>query len=296
VRQVYARPGDDIEISFEGRGWIFLGYEERNGRNLLSFQNKYYGDNATVFLFRAAALGSEILDFQYQDNSQGVQKNITLQVTVLEEEEFEEKLAAAAPPVDPEDFASSELLAEAGHYEEALKGFLEGYRSGSPYLNDRIASLYWEMGAYEDALQYWSKNRDAEAGYSERAVSGIVRSSLGLKNYGSLVKHLDFQTDLSSLADQRLILDLGWFLFENQDFPASRDLMETFLEDHPGSRYADEALFLWGRIHEAKSLVRDFAQAKEAYAEIYRHFPESEYSQQAYEKIRFLNRHYFDIR
>jgi hypothetical protein len=296
-QQIFARRGDDIEISFKGKGWIFLGFEDVHHGDALPFQTRYLNKDSTVFLFKAVDLGRQELSFLHQDNLSGIQKRISIDVSVLSDENFDLELSLAADPVDESDYIQAERLIDAGKYQEALDEFLTGYRENSPFVNDRIALLYWEMLSYDKALAFWLKNYgSSEEEYSQKALSGIVRSCIALDDYSTLRRYFNFSTDVNRLKEEIDRLDLARYLLDKKDYYKARDILEELAHDFSGSTLMDEILYLTGRLYEEKSELRDFKRAVDAYARVYRDFPDSSFSQAAYEKSRLLDRHIFKIR
>jgi len=229
---------------------------------MLTFLKRQYSADSTVFLFRALSLGTETLRFEYQDNSLGVQKSVTLQAHVVDAQAFEQELAAEEP-AGPEDL--------------------------------ELASHHMESGDCENALPYWIAVYQDPGESLSAAVEGIVRCCTDLRDYATLAE-LDIQRHLSLLQDADQLLEAARLFLENGDHPRAREAAEGFLlrfAEHP---HADEALYLLGRLYEELSPIRDFRKSRDAYERLYRDFPQSRFSERAYDKVRFLDRHYFEIR
>ena len=153
------------------------------------------------------------------------------------------------------------------------------------------------MLSYDQALAFWLKNYgSSEEEYSQKALSGIVRSCIALDDYSTLRRYFNFSNDVNRLKEEIDRLALARYLLDKKDYYKARDILEELAHDFSGSTLMDEILFLTGRLYEEKSELRDFKRAVDAYARVYRDFPDSSLSQAAYEKSRLLDRHIFKIR
>jgi tetratricopeptide (TPR) repeat protein len=297
-RSIFARPGDEIEISFEEEGWVFVGYSGENASQAMAFQARRWLVGNTVFVFQALSLGEYELAFELQDNERGFQKRVVVDVQVVLEEELAESLKHPGAPPDggsEQDYLFAESLARSGKYEEALEDLLSKYRANSAYLNDRIAELYWKLGQQESAVGYWSKNAEsAEPDYSAKAVASIVTISIDAGDSNTLLKYLPtlMSPDRPDIADATLAA--ARYFVAKQVYEIAEELVGAYMQRyHVG---IDEALFLAGRIYEENADARDFRRAKDYYLRVIEEHPESQFLEAARDRVRFINRHFIYIR
>ncbi len=307
----YARAGDDIEISFDREGWLFLGYKDKESSEAVIFQSREYRKGSTIFVFSAQKLGTYELPFQFQQNFSATQEQVTMKVLVVEEKEFERLVSVSGGGAvsEIESYQYAERLIELGRYEEALAEYLKRYGTGSPYLNDRIADLSLRTSRFDDAIQYWLKNwekrsetglaseaDDSGPNYSDLALSGIVRTCLAKDDHPSLLLYAEAFLDIDSSSIDRETIMMVEYLLEKGDFKRAKDFLQRYLKRHPNSAVMDQVLFLHGRIYEENKEQRNYKLARDAYARVYTDFPESLFADAAKEKADFLNRHFFFVR
>jgi outer membrane protein assembly factor BamD (BamD/ComL family) len=73
-------------------------------------------------------------------------------------------------------------------------------------------------------------------------------------------------------------------------------LLEEYRRRYPLEPGMDEALYRMGELYESDSGLRDLAAARSAYRRVYEQWPESRFAERAYERLQYLERHFFDVR
>jgi tetratricopeptide (TPR) repeat protein len=313
-RMVYARVGDDIEISFDKEGWLFLGYKDQKSSEAIAFQTRQYREGSTVFVFSARKLGAYDLPFLFQENYSGSQEKMIMGVLVLEDDEFDRRISEVTGErqSEAEDLQYAERLTELGQYEKALGEFLKRYRDSSPYLNDRIADLYLKTGQFNAAMQYWMKNwqrRQMKNGlgekpdtagatqeYSNRAISGIIRTCIAMDDHPTLLQYTEPLLSIDGAPIEREIIMLVRYLIDKKDFRSARETLQRYLRARSSGGSMDEILFLIGRIYEEDTEHRNYKMARDTYTRVYTEFPESFFADSSKEKVDFLNRHFLFVR
>jgi tetratricopeptide (TPR) repeat protein len=307
----YARIGDDIEISFDREGWLFLGYSDQKSSDAINFQSREYRDGVTVFLFNARRLGTYDLPFLFQKNFSASQDRMTMRVYVVEDEEFDRLISGAGGESlsEIESYQYAERLVELGRFEEALGEYLKRYSERSPYLNDRIADLSLRTSRFDAAMEYWMKNWQAHTDispegksdstnrdYSNRALAGIIRTCIAKDDHPALLMYADPFLNIESTSIDRETVNMVKYLIEKRDFRSAKESLQHYLRIHPTSAVMDEVLFLFGRIYEEDGEQRSYKLARDAYSRVYADFPESLFADTAREKADFLDRHFFFVR
>ena len=297
-REIFARPGDDIVVSFDKEGWLFLGFASQIDSDALEFRERSQADGSTIFNFTARGMGSYELPFMYQNNTSGTQERIVLDVHVVSATQFEGVLSNGqnSQPIDRNDYLHAERLTASGRYEDALSAYLKHYKEASPYLNEQIADLYWKTDQFQKALGYRLKNVTAPGQYSSKAVVGTVLVALKVDDYSLVLQFMKpfLDTERPSLHDDAAAL--ARYCIAKADFQTAKDVLDHILANQANDSNTAEIIFLLGQIYEANSELKDYRKARDAYKEVYTQFPESLVSEAAKEKVKFLNRHFFFIR
>ena len=299
-RELFARKGDRVEIGFDGEGWLFLGRPDKKSLEGLTFLSKDTGSRGSSFIFLAQEYGDYELGFQLQDNSKGSVQIQTVRLRVVGEEEFSSLLAASSGARGEagqakERYGRAERLASLGELQSALGEFLAAYQEGNPYLNDRIAALYAQMGEPLAARTYFERNLDAPAEYADRAVLGLIRAGLALNDPELILPYLDSFLALQSTAIDREILGVARLQKERGRYGPAFALLEEYLKRYPAGASRDEVYFLLGQLFEADSPYRDLLKARDSYRRVYDEFPESLFAADSYGRLRYLERHFFHI-
>jgi len=303
IREVFARVGDEIEIGFDGVGFLFLGFADRQ-TDSMSFKARTVKEGKTFFTFKALKLGTWDLDFQQQDNTTGATRVENVRVVVLEEADFaaavQRQTAQGGEPVLEEMEAGrldwARKLESLGKDTAAIAEYLKGYREGNPELNDRIASLYTRTGDATAAEKYWRKNVGAASPWGDRAVVGIARLAVARGDVdGYLAWHRQLLAVPAAPIDD-LLVDAALAARATGDVGLGIDLLAEYGRRYPTGNRMDEAAFVTAQLLEADSPFRDLKRSRDLYAALLREFPESPLAPQADERLRYLQEHFFTIR
>jgi TolA-binding protein len=303
VREVYARVGDEIEIGLDGVGFLFLGFADRQ-TDSMTFKARTVKDGKTFFTFKALKLGTWDLDFQQQDNTTGATRVEGVRVVVLEEADFAAAVQRQTAPgreAAPADVETgrmewAEKLAALGKETAAIAEYLKGYREGNPELNDRIATLYTRTGDGAAAEKYWLKNVGAASPWGDRAVVGIARLAVAR---GDLDGYLKWHRQLLAVSAEPIddvLVDAALAARAKGDVGLGIDLLSEYGRRYPEGRRMDEAAFVTAGLLETDSQFRDLKRSRDLYAALLREFPESVHADEALERLRYLEQHFFTIR
>ncbi len=296
-RQLLARVDDPIAVELEGRGWMYLGMAGESGEGIAFLSSNSSGQN-TSFAFRAEELGEYALVFQLQDHTRGVLRNEIVHLQVLPEEQFsaalnERTVSTLVSPIARDRVAEAERLFERGEYELALIEFLKVYREGDPYLNDRLARCYAAAGEHLAAVKYYRQNMGLTGEYGDRAVLGLVRSSIALQDAELLNESLPSLLTLESVRIEGELLEVAGLQMKERNYPAAVKTLQEYLSRYPAGGRLDEAYYLLAQMYELDSSTRDLSRARHYYRILYERFPESRYAPRAGERYRYLERHFF---
>ena len=287
-------------ISLEGNGWLYIGLdgEETGNRREqgIEFLSTEYSGNHNSFSFETAEYGQYLLRFQLQDARRGTVQNEYISLKVVPDDEFTALVAAVrdsdSTQEEPQNPYAEKLFA-IGEWEAALTEFLKNYQDGNPQLNDRIATVYAAMGAHEAALKYYSKNLETADAYAERAVLGLVRSSVALGDEKLLADYLE--TFLGANTTGRDLLNVARFQGDSGHAAVALDMYQEYLKRFPWGDQLDEVYFRLARLYELDLTQRDLEKSRSYYQKVYDEYPESLYSDESRQRLRYLERYFFRI-
>jgi tetratricopeptide (TPR) repeat protein len=297
ARTIYARLGDDVEISFKENGWLLLEMPPEGAG--LSFVSRHIEDGKTLFKLRGQKIGDYVLPFQYQDQAKGTITRQTIEIKVVSQKDFDAAMGSRESDADKEDKAKRRAeavrLLDLGDYEDALRELLASYSEGDPALNQLIASLALRQRDYRNAILYWQKNLNDKGDWRDKAIAGLVRASLaagdrnvlpGLARALLAVKAVPIEEELGLLIQ---------YFANLKDADLELDLLQEYLKRYPAGARLAEVYFLLGQLYEFSGTLMDFKKSRECYEAVVKEFPESEYYAPARDRIDFINRHYFRV-
>ncbi len=279
--------GQVTAVSLPGTGWIYVGAVPRDADiDLIESQS---GAGETVFRFRPGDSGEILLSFQRQDMLTGSFEESTLLLSVLEpgegaSERVADSVSAPAAGNDrvPESVAPGEPPAERpplevttdgdGDYQEArsllsegrrpaaLQSFLRHYDgTGSPELNDEIATLAIDLGYDEVAYHFWEENLRLPTEAGSAARKGLVEHRVNIAPIPQLEEF--------------------FLLLEDRD-----EMPQPAL------------LFAWAGSYDADGDTPDIRRAILLYNTLTDWYPGSGEALEAEQRLRFLRRHFLEIR
>ncbi len=265
---VSARPGDDITITLEGNGWIYLGAGSdgsENGTVQVRFLDRSSRDGNSRFLFSTASEGSAILRFQLQNSAAGTRQLRSYRLEVSAEDSGVREAAGLEelPAAEDEEKAEERKNLE-------LTRLIERYDAG-----ERKDSLLILHGLFEkhDGEEVLDLSRFTELpAPSEGELPGVF-----------------FSETFFDLLDR--MADSGGFAGEGERVRFIEWLLSAV---PPGER--DLYYFRLGKLFEEKLFPRDPAGAVHYYSKIRLEYPWSRYWNKAVERERFLRRHYLELR
>lgn len=314
--------GNLIEVVFSTGGWIFLGYLSMNDRSNnpgLSFSGKKLLGEDSKFTFETTFEGNYTLIFQYQDNITGFKKELLFPIAVRRKTAEETLTIHAISQSHPEEItpdvplqASSQKSSEASNkenvlqhaerlfhlkeYRAALKEFLRNYREHDAYLNDRIASVYYLIDELDSASKYWQINFNTSGVYHDRAVKGMMKVALALEDGPAVVDYLTPLLDITATSIEEELISLARFQISRDEIALPIKTLTEYLKRYPEGKYVDEVLYLLGSLQEKISPLQDITKSKQFYYQVFREFPESKFSNQSYNRYRYLIQHFFVVR
>lgn len=277
--------GEIAAISLPGTGWIYVGAVPREADiDLVESQS---GAGETLFRFRPRDPGDVLLSFQRQDMGTGSFEESTVLLSVSEGWEpipedvgdpavpggAGSSLEAVSPGEPQPERRTLEITTEGdgryqearglladGHRQEALESFLRHYDGfGSPELNQEIAALAIDLGYDEIAYHFWEQN-------------------------------LRLPSETGSTARRRLTERLV-------NTAPIRDLEDFLLLLEHHNEIPDAPLLLsWARSYDANGMTPDLRRAMLLYNAIRDWYPASREAVEAEQRLRFLRRHFLEIR
>lgn len=300
---MFARIGDPIEVAFDGRGWLYLGLP--GGDEGITFLGGSSSGGRSVFSFKALETGRYTLRFQLQDNAAGGRREEVVALRVVSGQEFEEfqarlvaaagpQSAAEAAPADPQRVAAADRLFSLGEYGQAVAAYLEGYREGDPYVNDRIGASYAATGDHLAAVKYYRKNLGTPEPFSSRAAAGLVRAAVATADTPLLLEQLPALLQGEEAGPE--LLAVGRWQVAAGRYSLAQEVLREYVRRYPFGRGLEEAWFLLAQILEAQSPLRDLQAARDLYDRVYQQFPESPLAVRAQARRDYLDRHFFQIR
>lgn len=293
-RNLTVRPGETVNVFFEGEGWVFEGAEPS-----LEVPQRERASGGTRFRFTPRAAGDYLLRFQRQDPRLG--RILAQRVRIVVRPE------TAPPPIG---FPSSEYDHQS--FRDRAHAL---FRSGRlPELYRHLGSRPWEesvdlselraaaaegVGRPSEALEHWA--RAVELAEAERRPRILSRALSAAARVGDGLRLTQFWTLVETgYADQRLpdlseesLGDIGEGLYRSSPevVPALLDLWPVWF---PEGRLRDRWLFLAARYWETQR--KDYREALRFYTELAQDHPLSPHHRTAQERSALLRARLFSVR
>jgi len=303
LREIYARPGDELQIGLEGTGFLFLGFPDKpTVPDGMSFKGKETRSGKTWFTFKAAKFGIYDLDFQQQDNVTGKKIMETVRVHVVSDQDFTAAIestaetSSAASAAGAGDTAYAEKLASLGAMEAAVSELLKGYKEDDAKTNDLLAQLYLKNGDLEAAGKYYARNLAPANEFTDSAVLGMVRIAVAQKDQRALLSSLRQLLSSRDPGAEEILIQAARMETQLSEIGVGLELATQYANRYPDGRWRDEADFIAAQLLEADSRFRDIGRARDLYQGILRFSPESAFAGPARERLLYIERHFYQVR
>lgn len=306
-RTVYASKNQMILVSYPGNNWVYLG--EIDSHALIGFKGKTFSANNTNFKLQPQKEGKTILHFYKLDAISGNYIDDYLEVVVLGEIYNPLENTVTAPEFNYEhylmnDFSKkiSENNSTSTDNEVGQEITQENFSKISPVqnvkkdihpnnvqqneINEQIETPITkeiaevEVVEEEPELVFMTDFEDSENESSE----DFLTKNLQEDNFENILSDIDFD-DLLKQAKKA---------YEEKDYSKALSLINKFLETSNIS--VDEALFLKGQILEKPFEHRNIRDALECYKLVISAYPQSDLWDKCDERIKYIQRFYFNIR
>ncbi len=292
-REVSANPGDDIEISFNRDGWIFLGFERPEDSSGIAFGNRKSSNNQTLFTFKANRTGAYNLNFSRQDNYTRNESREHVAVSVVLP--AESGVSGTGKTEQSWNDRSAEELYNLRLYKESLAKYLEKKNDGSPFVTDRIAELYKRTGNTDEAMKYWQKNLRGPVEYADKAAVEIAKLYAQKNDKPGLYGYASQLPGIEGVPPERFVTLIANYLDSSGDSASGIRILSDFVVSYPHAKNCDEIFFLLGKFYEKQTPLRDLKKSRMYYRKVCDEYPESLLVNAATERIIYLNRYFFNI-
>lgn len=281
-RKVTLKRMEYLDISYPGRGWIYMGITD--GSKDLSYFGRKLGTSDTNFTFQAKTEGTKILHFT---------KNDTLQNEYID------------------DYIEVEILSEKGSNKNHIKA--PEFKQVSKKQIESVDTKSTEVSANtEDNLQQTntlsassSENKSSETPKIEtesedkKTKPSAETNNSKEKDFSVSDSNDDSILDTSSIEekenfDPKTLLKEAKLLYNEKEYTFALEKIETVLERSDIGK--DEALYLQGQCYEAKSEIQNIKKALNSYTLLVDNFPASKYWDNANKRIIYLKRFYLEAR
>ncbi len=309
-RTVYVAKNQTLLVPYPGSGWVYLG--ELESQALVGFRGKSFADEITNFKFLPQKEGRTLLHFYKLDAISGKYIDDYLEVVVVPSSENNSSFANV---VTSPEFTYDMYLLENNstqNYTESNDVVLNS-DSNSISENSEISNNQQNLNdKQEDNFQY---DKTESTGYQsienekedesvklnkELAETEVVEEEPELL---FLSDFFDDESTETELADSQIndeasfdtdLLEQAKTAYEDKDYENALSLVNKFLELSNFS--IDEALFLKGQILEKPFVNRNIRDALSCYKKIISDYPQSDLWDKPDERIKYIQRFYFNIR
>lgn len=299
-RTVYASKNQTIIASYPGNGWVYLGEIESTA--LVGFKGKTFSSNKTSFKLQPQKEGRTILHFYKLDAINGNYIDDYLEVVI-------------SPSTDSS-LANTVSAPEFNYDYYLMKNFNQNVADNS---EDDVKNEVGQPSINGDSLTNYSNEKNYQEDNSEKVISEKIETPV-IKELAE-VEVVEEEPELlfmSDIFDEEEVLladdsenlensssDLDFVdtldlleqakkSYEEKDYSKALTLVNKFLETSNTS--VDEALYLKGQILEKPFEQRNIRDALECYKIVISTYPQSILWDKCDERIKYIQRFYFNIR
>ena len=281
-RKVTLKRMEYLDISYPGRGWIYMGITD--GSKDLSYFGRKLGTSDTNFTFQAKTEGTKILHFTKNDALQNEYIDDYIEVEILSEK------------------GSNKTHIKAPEFKQVSKKQIESVNKKVTEISENTADNLQQTNTLSASS---SENKPSETPIieteSEDQKNKVLPETNKAKEKDFLVSDSndDLVSDTSSIEekenfDPKTLLKEAKLLYNEKEYTFALEKIETVLERSDIGK--DEALYLQGQCYEAKSEIQNIKKALNSYTLLVDNFPASKYWDNANKRIIYLKRFYLEAR
>ena len=280
-RKVTLKKMEYLDISYPGRGWIYMGITD--GSKDLSYFGRKLGTSDTNFTFQAKTEGTKILHFTKNDALQNEYIDDYIEVEILSEK------------------GSNKTHIKAPEFKQVSKKQIESVDTKSTEVSaNTVDNLQQNSMISAQSVTKPSETPIIET-ESEDQKNIVLPETNKAKEKDFLVSDSndDSILDTSSIEekeifDPKTLLKEAKLLYNEKEYSFALEKIERVLEQNDIVK--DEALYLQGQCYEAKSEIQDIKKALNSYTLLVENFPASKYWNNANKRIIYLKRFYLEAR
>ena len=280
-RKVTLKKMEYLDISYPGRGWIYMGITD--GSKDLSYFGRKLGTSDTNFTFQAKTEGTKILHFTKNDALQNEYIDDYIEVEILSEK------------------GSNKTHIKAPEFKQVSKKQIESADTKSTEISENTADNLQQ----NSMISAQSVTKPSETPIieteSEDQKNKVLPETNKAKEKDFLVSDSndDSVLDTSSIEekenfDPKTLLKEAKLLYNEKEYSFALEKIERVLEQNDIVK--DEALFLQGQCYEAKSEIQNIKKALNSYTLLVENFPASKYWDNANKRTIYLKRFYLEAR
>ena len=273
-----------LDIVYPGNGWIYLG-ESDNSKNFI-FYGRKLGGKDTSFTLRSKNPGRFILHFYKNDALTGNFIDDYLEVIVDDEKSSsnEHILCPMYKEIVPPKYEKNQVKDKNLQKEELLQEN-QNTTEASPQEKTQTEKE-------EQDIQGKTVIQNASSLQDENSLEKTVSPENSLKSENPQ-NPLETQKEEIESLPVELLLDKAQELYEQKNYEEAKKVLDKFMLSSVSK--IDEALFLQGKILEAKSPVQNIKGAVDSYDLIVKRYPKSKFWTQANKRSIYLKRFYINI-
>ena len=273
-----------LDIVYPGNGWIYLG-ESDNSKNFI-FYGRKLGGKDTSFTLRSKNPGRFILHFYKNDALTGNFIDDYLEVIVDDEKSSsnEHILCPMYKEIVPPKYEKNQVKDENLQKEELLQ---ENKNTTEASPQEKTPTEKEEQD-----IQGKTVIQNASSLQDENSLEKTVSPENSLKSENPQ-NPLETQKEEIESLPVELLLDKAQELYEQKNYEEAKKVLDKFMLSSVSK--IDEALFLQGKILEAKSPVQNIKGAVDSYDLIVKRYPKSKFWTQANKRSIYLKRFYINI-
>lgn len=277
-RKVTLKRMEYLDISYPGRGWIYMGITD--GSKDLSYFGRKLGTSDTNFTFQAKNEGTKILHFTKNDALKNEYIEDYIEVEILSEK-GSNKTHIKAPEFKMQSKKQQNEISKEENTEfsdETVENFQKNDKNpASPENNS--SEITEPQTDFEEKTKTFSEKESEEK-------ESLISNSNDATKLNLIEEKEDF--------DPKTLLKEAKLLYNEKEYSFALEKIEKILEKSDIGK--DEALYLQGQCYEAKSEIQNIKKALNSYSLLVENFPASRYWDNANKRIIYLKRFYLEAR